>query len=68
MASNRGARVRTEMVTVPVCRGEGGAAKLPGESEEPTVNEVKMTRFDPMLVFNLSGNVPERRPRSWPPP
>ena len=35
-------------------------AKLPGESEEPTVNEVKMTRFDPMLVLNLSGNVPER--------
>jgi len=35
-------------------------AKLPSESEEPTVNEVKMTRFDPMLVLNLSGNVPER--------
>ena len=35
-------------------------AKLPGESEEPTVNEVKMTRFDPMLVLNLAGNVPER--------
>jgi multidrug efflux pump len=35
-------------------------SKLPGESEEPTVNEVKMTRFDPMLVLNLSGNVPER--------
>jgi multidrug efflux pump len=35
-------------------------AKLPTESEEPTVNEVKMTRFDPMLVLNLAGNVPER--------
>jgi multidrug efflux pump len=35
-------------------------AKLPSESEEPTVNEVKMTRFDPMLVLNLAGNVPER--------
>ena len=35
-------------------------AKLPGESEEPTVNEVKLTRFDPMLVLNLAGNVPER--------
>jgi len=35
-------------------------SKLPGESEEPTVNEVKMTRFDPMLVLNLAGNVPER--------
>jgi len=35
-------------------------AKLPGETEEPTVNEVKLTRFDPMLVLNLAGNVPER--------
>jgi len=35
-------------------------AKLPGETEDPTVNEVKMSRFDPMLVLNLAGNVPER--------
>jgi len=35
-------------------------AKLPGETEEPTVNEVKVSRFDPMLVLNLAGNVPER--------
>ena len=35
-------------------------AKLPNETEEPTVNEVKMSRFDPMLVLNLAGNVPER--------
>ena len=35
-------------------------AELPDESEEPTVNEVKMSRFDPMLVLNLAGNVPER--------
>ena len=35
-------------------------AKLPNESDEPTVNEVKMSRFDPMLVLNLAGNVPER--------
>ena len=35
-------------------------AKLPGETEEPTVNEVKMSRFDPMLVLNLAGQVPER--------
>jgi multidrug efflux pump len=35
-------------------------AKLPGETEEPTVNEVKVSRFDPMLVLNLGGNVPER--------
>ena len=35
-------------------------AKLPNETDEPTVNEVKMSRFDPMLVLNLAGNVPER--------
>ena len=35
-------------------------AKLPGETEEPTVNEVTMARFDPMLILNLAGNVPER--------
>ncbi len=35
-------------------------AKLPNETEEPTVNEVKMSRFDPMLVLNLAGDVPER--------
>jgi multidrug efflux pump len=35
-------------------------AKLPNETDEPTVNEVKMSRFDPMLVLNLAGDVPER--------
>jgi multidrug efflux pump len=35
-------------------------AKLPGETEEPVVMEVKFSRFDPMLVLNLSGDVPER--------
>ncbi|MFQ5609368.1 MAG: efflux RND transporter permease subunit, partial [Woeseiaceae bacterium] len=30
------------------------------EADEPTVNEVKMSRFDPMLVLNLAGNVSER--------
>jgi multidrug efflux pump len=35
-------------------------AKLPRETDEPTVNEVKMSRFDPMLVLNLAGNIPER--------
>jgi hypothetical protein len=35
-------------------------AELPEGSEEPTVNEVKMSRFDPMLVLNIAGNVPER--------
>jgi multidrug efflux pump len=35
-------------------------AKLPNETDEPTVNEVKISRFDPMLVLNLAGDVPER--------
>jgi multidrug efflux pump len=35
-------------------------AELPEDSEEPTVTEVKMSRFDPMLVLNIAGNVPER--------
>ncbi|MCH8335442.1 MAG: efflux RND transporter permease subunit [Proteobacteria bacterium] len=35
-------------------------AKLPNETEEPTVTEVKFSRFDPMLVLNLAGDVPER--------
>ena len=35
-------------------------AKLPNETEEPTVMEVKFSRFDPMLVLNLAGDVPER--------
>lgn len=34
--------------------------KLPDDTDEPTVNEVKMSRFDPMLVLNLAGNIPER--------
>ena len=34
--------------------------ELPGETEDPTVTEVKMSRFDPMLVLNLAGDVPER--------
>ena len=35
-------------------------AKLPQETEEPTVTEIKFSRFDPMLVLNLAGDVPER--------
>ena len=35
-------------------------AELPSETEEPTVTEVKMSRFDPMLVLNIAGDVPER--------
>ena len=35
-------------------------AKLPPEAEEPRVQEAKMTRFDPMLVLNIGGSVPQR--------
>ena len=41
-------------------RVDNAAAKLPSETEDPTITEGKMTRFDPMLVLNLAGNVPER--------
>jgi len=34
--------------------------KLPQDAEEPRVNEVKFSRFDPMMVMNIGGNVPER--------
>jgi len=39
---------------------DAAKAKLPSETEEPTVNEIKFARFDPMLVLNLAGDVPER--------
>ena len=39
---------------------DAAKAKLPGETEEPTVTEIKFSRFDPMLVLNLAGDVPER--------
>lgn len=35
-------------------------AKLPAETDEPIVNEVTMSRENPMLVLNLAGNVSER--------
>ena len=35
-------------------------AEFPGEADEPTVSEVKMSRFDPMLVLNIAGDVSER--------
>ena len=34
-------------------------AQLPGDAEEPTVNEINMSLF-PVLVVTLSGDVPER--------
>jgi multidrug efflux pump len=41
-------------------RVDNAAAELPGETEDPTINEVKMSQQDPMLVLNLAGDVPER--------
>jgi len=41
-------------------RVDAAKAKLPSETEEPTVTEIKFSRFDPMLVLNLAGDVPER--------
>ena len=41
-------------------RVDNAAAELPGETDDPTINEVKMSQQDPMLVLNLAGNVPER--------
>jgi multidrug efflux pump len=35
-------------------------AKLPADAEEPRVSEIKFSRFDPMLVMTLGGQVPER--------
>ncbi len=35
-------------------------AKLPQDAEEPRVDEIKFSRFDPMLVLTLGGPVPER--------
>ena len=35
-------------------------SKLPSEADEPRIQEAKMSRFDPMLVLNLGGDVPER--------
>jgi len=39
---------------------DAARAKLPQESEEPTVHEVKFETMDPMMVINLHGPVPER--------
>jgi multidrug efflux pump len=35
-------------------------AKLPTDAEEPRVNEIKFSRFDPMMVLTLGGSVQER--------
>ncbi len=39
---------------------DAAKAKLPRETDEPTVSEIKFSRFDPMLILNLAGDVPER--------
>ncbi|MCC5795190.1 MAG: efflux RND transporter permease subunit [Chromatiales bacterium] len=37
-----------------------GKAKLPADAEEPRVNEIRFSRFDPMMVLNIGGRAPER--------
>lgn len=39
---------------------DAARAKLPEETDEPTVHEVKFSKMDPMLVLNIHGTVPER--------
>ncbi|MED5420764.1 MAG: efflux RND transporter permease subunit [Pseudomonadota bacterium] len=39
---------------------DAAKAKLPAETEEPRVSEIKFSRFSPMLILNLAGEVPER--------
>lgn len=39
---------------------DAAKTKLPEETEDPSVNEVKLSKQDPMLVLNVSGSVPER--------
>jgi len=41
-------------------RVDQAKALFPEDAREPTVNEVKFSRFDPMLVINLGGELPER--------
>jgi multidrug efflux pump len=41
-------------------RVDNAAAELPSETDDPTINEVKMSQQDPMLVLNLAGDIPER--------
>ncbi len=35
-------------------------SKLPSDAEEPRVQEANMARFQPMLIMNLGGSVPDR--------
>ncbi|MEO0973519.1 MAG: efflux RND transporter permease subunit, partial [Pseudomonadota bacterium] len=39
---------------------DGVKADLPEETDEPVVSEVTLSRMEPMLVLQLSGEVPER--------
>ncbi|TFG86332.1 MAG: efflux RND transporter permease subunit [Chromatiales bacterium] len=41
-------------------RVDQAKAELPEDAREPSVSEVKFSKFDPMLVINLGGNLPER--------
>ena len=39
---------------------DAAKTKLPSETDDPSVNEVKLSKQDPMLVLNISGTIPER--------
>jgi multidrug efflux pump len=41
-------------------RADTAKAKFPGETDEPLVREIQISRIDPMLVLHLSGPLPER--------
>ena len=41
-------------------RVDQAKAELPEDAREPTVNEIKFSQFDPMMVINLGGDLPER--------
>ena len=41
-------------------RVDRAKADMPQDAREPTVNEIKFSQFDPMMVINLGGDLPER--------
>ena len=42
---------------------DAAKTKLPDETDDPSVNEVKLSKQDPMLVLNISGSITERAHR-----
>ena len=41
-------------------RVDQAKAELPEDAREPTISEIKFSQFDPMMVINLGGDLPER--------